>query len=323
MEKYNFEQAKKEYREFCIENTSVGIFLQPWYLDAACIDKGDNWEVILIKNDGKIIAAFPFGYKKQKGFRYIYNPFQVCRLDIWIDYGNRESKYKKFSYYEEIVKKVVELLPPYDRFQIAFSYKMKNWMPFYQLGFTQTTRYSQVIYPEKQEVIWNNLQKYRRKEIKNAIGTYTVKEINSSDVFYIFFEQYYKKKGEDVSFSRIQFEALYQAAKKNNAVIVTGAYSENGTLVAELFTIYDKERSYTLFVAFDNDSAGARAFLDWYGICKFVNQEITYDFEGSMISGVAEYNRRYNAEMEPYFVISKESRRYKILIKIKELLKLI
>ena len=105
--------------------------------------------------------------------------------------------------------------------------------------------------------------------------------------------------------------------------MATGAFSEDGTLVAELFTIYDYRRSYTLFVAFENDFPGARAVLDWHGICKFTAQGITYDFEGSMISGVAEYNRRYNAEMEPYFIISKESKRYAVLKRIKEIFRLL
>ena len=214
MEKYDLKRAKEQYRSFCRDKVSMEIFLQPWYLDAACVNENDNWEVILVKEEERIVAAFPFGYKKSKGFWYIYNPFQVCRLNIWIDYGNRESDYKKNAYYCEIVTKILGLLPPYDRFQIAFSHEICNWTPFYQYGFEQTTCYSQIIKPMEWDIIWRNLQKYRRKEIKNAEKLYEIEEIDSFSKFFDFFESYYTKKGKKVSFKRRQLEALYEATKK-------------------------------------------------------------------------------------------------------------
>ena len=81
MIEYDFDKAKEEYRELCRDNETIQIYIKDWYLDAAC-QNVEDWKVILVKENGKIMAAFPFQHIKKKGLWSISNAFQVARGGI-------------------------------------------------------------------------------------------------------------------------------------------------------------------------------------------------------------------------------------------------
>lgn len=321
MHEYNFENSKQEWRKTCEQKQDISIFMKDWYFDAVC-DNSDDWKVITIKENNKVVAGFPFEYTRGKRFWRIGNPWMVPRAGIWIDYGNRSAYYKRNSFEEEICEKIIELLPYFDIFCISFHARHQNWMPFYKNGFDQRTYYSHVIYPENvnENILWSALQKYRRKEILKAKEKYVVKTNQDWELFYSFFEWYYRKKDISISFTKEKYMKLSNALQKNGALKIDFAYDEKDKLCAALYSVLDFDRNYTLFVAFDSTEKGARALLDWKGIIDAMNLGKIYDFEGSMLSGVSDYNSRFNAFMEPYFYIQKESIRLKKIQAVKEFL---
>lgn len=318
---YDFETSKQEWRELCAQKQNISVFLKDWYFEAVC-NCAEDWKVITIKEDNRIVAGFPFEHVRGKKFWYIGNPWMVPRGGVWFDYGNRLSYHKKNSFEDQMCEKILMLLPPFDSFDILFHSDYKNWMPFYRNGFSQQTRYSHVIYSANtnEAVLWNNLQKYRRKELLKAKEKYRVEKSQDWKLFYDFFEWYYKQKKEAISFSKEKYISLSKALEAHDVLKIDFAYDEKDKLCAALYSVLDFDRIYTLFVAFDPAEKGARALLDWQGIVDAVNSGKTYDFEGSMIPGVADYNSRFNAFMEPYFYIRKENERLKKLQALKELI---
>ena len=320
MPEYDFENSKQEWRAICTQKQDISIFMKDWYFDAVC-DDTDDWKVILIKKNDKIVAAFPFEYTKRKIFWHIGNPWMTPRIGIWFDYENRTSYYKKNSFEEEICEEIIKLLPYYDIFNIPFQPQNKNWMAFYRNGFKQQTYYSHVIYPQNvdEKILWNNLQKYRRKEILKAKEKYSIKTETDWEKFYDFFEWYYRQKDVPISFTKERYMNLSRSLQEHSALKIDFAYDEMNRISAALYSVLDFDRNYTLFVAFDPVKKGARALLDWKGILDAINLGKIYDFEGSMIPGVADYNSRFNSFIEPYFYVEKESRRIKRVEAIKEI----
>lgn len=320
MYNYDFQLSKSEWRELCNYRQDISVFIRDWYFDAVC-DNTDAWQVITIKENNRIVAAFPFEYTKGK-FWNICNPWMVPRGGIWFDYGNRHSYLKINSFEEEMCEKIIGLMPYYDNFIISFNSKYKNWMPFYKNKFSQQTYYSHVIYPDSTDTkkLWDELQKYRRKEIAKAKEKYRIVSNQDWELFYKFFEWYYKQKQTKISFSNEKYKKLSRALEKYDALKIDFAYNDKNKICAALYSILDFDRNYTVFVAFDPTEKGARALLDWKGIEETVNSGKIYDFEGSMIPGVADYNSRFNAFLEPYYCIRKESDKLRKRQAIKELL---
>ena len=55
-------EKKKEYIKFCNENKKKQrIFHETWWLNSTC--GKDSWDVALVKDNNRIIAAFPYYFK--------------------------------------------------------------------------------------------------------------------------------------------------------------------------------------------------------------------------------------------------------------------
>ena len=57
---------KARYADFCKDGEDIPVFLAPWWLD---LDAGpDNWEVVLLENNGELVGALPFCFARLKLF---------------------------------------------------------------------------------------------------------------------------------------------------------------------------------------------------------------------------------------------------------------
>lgn len=309
-EDYDFDTAKSRYRAFCTEtHNDLQIFAQPWYLDAACASPND-WRVIIYEENGKITAAFPFQYHrvKRKGW-CIDNPFQAARLGLWIDYGNRTAVGKRESFEDMIVQYIIDRLPPYDYFSVWFDARFQNWQQFYRNGFQQTTRYSYCIHSSA-DALMQSVSSGGRWEIRSAAKTHEVAIDNNIDSYWMLFQQSFLVRKRTCSYSEAQFRKLAEAVIANQAGNMYFCWQKDSGEVSSIaFVFHDRMRSYNMFNTFlENSSKSTQPLCTYQSIYDALSAGRVFDFEGSMIPGVARYNsQKFNAEQEPYFHITNTS----------------
>ena len=168
---YDFEAAKEEYIRFCEnEDNDIQIFAQPWYLDAVC-ETPEDWRVIVYKENDRIVAAFPFCYKKGKyGLWHIFNPLFTPRLGIWMLYKDRKKESTREAFENKVVEHIIENLPYFDEMKISFDSRFQNWQQFYRNGFSQTTMYSYIIHEEDEiEALLTSKMRNRIKNHRNCL----------------------------------------------------------------------------------------------------------------------------------------------------------
>ena len=68
---------KEIYRDFCQDNSSLWLFSQPWWLDAAA--GAGNWDVALVLRGNQVAAALPYSRKRLAGFR----AYKMPELPPW------------------------------------------------------------------------------------------------------------------------------------------------------------------------------------------------------------------------------------------------
>ena len=73
---------------------NIPIFMRDWYLDCTT---HDNWEIIIAIESDKIIAVFPFKYRRKGSFKFIENPRLTPRLGIWYTNGLTDKKKRKIN----------------------------------------------------------------------------------------------------------------------------------------------------------------------------------------------------------------------------------
>ena len=214
-------------------------------------------------------------------------------------------------------------MPRYDSFQIVFNPDFTDWTPFCRRGFEQTTCYTYVVDPkdyENEEELFDSFQKTRRKNIKKAEQLYTVDHDMTGDEFYDFLIDAYKEKAKRLSYSYEQFHRLDEAVAEHNARIIYRAKDVSGNTVAVCYMICDTGRWYHMFGTFKQAARGAKELISWSGMKDCMRQNVVYDFEGSMIQGVAEYNRGFHVKKVPYYVISNDSDKMKLIKSLKTIM---
>lgn len=316
---YDFAQAKSEYRVFCeAGDHDLPVFALPWYLDAACASSED-WQVVLYKEDGQIRAAFPFAYTKGKyGLWRIHNPWQAARLGIWIDYREKSKRPGSRETYESaVVADIISKLPYYDEFCAAFDARFQNWQPFYRMGFQQTSHYSYVLDPP--ENLLAQLSYNMRREVRLLQKDYTVDGHISLEEYWDFFEKSYRQRGRTPSYGKEPFFRLCEAALRQRACRLIGCRDQSGSLFSIAGVFMDSRRMYNMFNTFDTSTKfSTLPLVTLYAIESARQMGLLFDFEGSMIPGVANYNLKFNAVKEPYFVITDYSDKYRLLNGLRE-----
>jgi hypothetical protein len=298
--------TKQQYIQFCAEHPDIPIFSQPWWLDVVC---PEQWDVILVEKNDKVIASFPFCKTKSKRiFTHIGLPPLTQKLGPYIVYdSNKMSENKKIGYEHEIYNAIIDKLPKADSFAINFDWKYKNWLPFYWKGFKQTTRYSYILDNIKEHDY--TFAQYKIQKIQK-IQKQKIVELKydlSSDAFYDYFSDVVHARGETVSFSKTLFNQLYEAVYTNQAGRVFYCADKENNIHAINLTVWDKESAYYLIAMRKkeyNTSGGTEFLVD--ETIKYVSQFVNrFDFEGSMIKGVEEAYRYYGSHQTEYYAISK------------------
>lgn len=287
-------------------------------MDAVCAPD-EEWRVILYKENNRIRAAFPFAYMKGKhSFWRIHNPWQAARLGIWIDYRGKPEKAGTRELYEnKIVEEIVGHLPYFDEFNIAFDARFQNWQQFYRMGFQQTSHYSYTL--ENGTDVLQTLSSKTRNQYRALEQEYHVTENIGIEEFWAFFEKSFQQRGRLISYSKEQFFRLYEAVQNHGCCHLIACRDSGGQVFAVVYTISDSRRLYTMFNTFDTTPKRSPLPLATLRAIDLANQEgLSFDFEGSMIPGVANYDVKFHGVKEPYFVISNHSDKYRFFNGLRE-----
>lgn len=307
---YDFTQAKEEYQTLCAKNPpGLYVFQQPWWLDA--VAGPENWGVCLYKQGSQISGAWCFHFRRYGKKLRIYEPPFTQFTGIWLRYPQNQKYEKRLAYEKEVTNALLSQLEelPLIAFSQSFSIDYTNWQPLYWKGFRQTTRYSfrigDISNPSAVEACFGHA---KRKNIKRALSEelevgfdLSAREFYESHVLTL------SKQGATISYPFDLFQRMYQTAYEHDGGRVIWARDKDGNLHAALFVIWNKTCAFDLISTIDPDyrASGASTLLVRDMIRYLSDKTAAFDFEGSMIEGVANSFSQFGTVQIPYFHISK------------------
>lgn len=314
---------KQKYREFCQTEKDIPIFSKNWWLDAVCGE--DNWNVVIVEKDHKLLASLPY-YKKQESiFNIITLPQLTQTMGVYIKYPKNQKYEKKLSYEKQVMRELIENLPHLDSFNQQFHYSITNWLPFYWKGFQQTTRYTYIIEDLKNiDLIWENLNNKTRTDIRKAEKHVKVISNDNIELFHQMSSMTFERQNLDMPYSIEFMKKLDRTCQNNNNRKIFFAIDENEQIHAAIYIVWDENSAYYLMGGGDPKlrNSGANHLLIWEAI-KFASTVTkTFDFEGSMIEPIEKFFRSFGAVQKPYFQIYKtNSKLWKIKSIIDKMIK--
>ncbi len=268
----------------------------------------ENWNVVLVERNSKIIATLPFYKVKKRSLTLIMKPKLTQFMGIWIRYPQGQSYKKKLSFEKKIINELINKLPNFDDFKQSIQYTLTNWLPFYWNGFQQTTHYTYVIEDLTDlQKIYSNFKSSLINRIKKAEKIVTIKDDLTIEQFYEINKYAFKKSKRNIPYTYEFLKKLDEKCFKNKCRKILYAIDENGLIHSAIYLVWDVNSTYRLMSAYDPvfSKSGASALLGWKAIQFASTVSKRFDFEGSMLENIEERNRTFGAIQKPYFHLQK------------------
>jgi len=291
---------KDKYIDLCKANEAIPVFGQAWFLDIVC---DNSWSVSLaFDKEGKVSGAWPYMFRKRKGFSFLQMPDYTPYLGPYIYYPKHiNSEYKRNSFYFQTVQALEGQLPRASYTCLKLSPENDTWYPLYSKAYKQTSRYTYVIdHKIGLEKITSNL----KPQLRNVVSKGDYASISED---YTPFLELLKQTFSEKGITRFYHE------DKIRRLIETAVSHEQGTLYtykdmdSGIFVLEDQEKCYLLFTTTNSKGKSEEgvAQLIWKAIKDAVGKGKDFDFEGSMLPGVEKFFRSFGGKQEAFHEVKK------------------
>lgn len=271
--------------------------MQAWYLDAVC--DGGEWEVSLIREGEELVAAYTYFVKQKMGFKYITMPPFVKVMGPYIS-----SKYRDLKKSHQLLEQFIAQLPNLDCIKQDLHYSVSNWLPFHWADFKQSGRYTYLIDLSDLELVFSNINRNMKRNIRKAANQLSVKQDLPIEEFYAINKMSFDRQGISIPYNLDQLKKHDAALAAKNARKIFYAVDEQGQIHSASYLIWDQSSSYYHLSGDDPNlrQSGAGILLIWEAIqysCNELGLQ-TFDFEGSMLKPVEQIRRQFGAQQQHY-----------------------
>ena len=296
---------KELYREFCKSSSDLPIFMTDWWLDAVCA--GKQWDVLLNFNEkGEIQAALPYLLRKRAWMKYIIMPQQTQIGGIWVsDAVLADSENRIADICQDFARQLAEmgLSYYYQHYPIGTPAAEQMRAQGFKVKERITYRIEDLSNLDK---VINAFSKNKKRQLQKALSLHADMKMNVED-FYRFHMRCLQEQGKQISYSREFLLVLERkTARLQQSQIVSICNADNEVLAAA-FLIWDKHSMYYLIPCYDQKykDSGAGALLVLEAIKLARQKGVAFDFEGSMIRGVANHYKQFGSTPTTYYSIEK------------------
>ncbi|HTB05403.1 MAG TPA: GNAT family N-acetyltransferase [Bacteroidia bacterium] len=309
---------KEIYRQ--LEPKCLPIFHKPFFLNSVV---KDNWDVIPIVVENKIVACLPYTIQQIKGYKNFTQPPMAQFLGPWIDAGylikDKVRKQKK------IMNELYDRLPACSSYLQNWSPDIDNWLPLYWKGYSQTTKYTNVISDLTDlNTVWEHFDSDVKRRIRKSEEKFKVQPHEDFEVFFNVLEDSFNRKGAKNPLKCEIFSSMDGACSQNLCRKMLVAKDTAGNIAGGIYLIWDSRSVYYMAGGFTAGNSDVMCLLIWEGIKLAASMKLQFDFEGSMIESIEHFFRSFGPVQKPYFTVSKiNSRKIKIIDNIKSIQKAI
>ncbi|MEY8200576.1 MAG: GNAT family N-acetyltransferase [Colwellia sp.] len=297
----------ERYRELCESESSIPIFSQPWWLDATC---GNRWDVCLVEGANGMLASMPYVIKSHYGFVELSQSPLTQKLGPWLK-PSSAKRGKVLGQQKKLLSKLISQLPKYDYFNQKWDCSYTNWLPFYWLGFSQTTRITyQLSNLGDLNAVWEGLQSNIKGDVRKALKhNVKLKENPTIEEFIELNKKVFARQQKSLPYSEELVRIIDRACLQHQRGKLFVVADDKGHNHAAVYLIWDENSAYYLMGGGDADlrNSGATSLCLWEAI-KFASTVTKkFDFEGSMIEPVEKFFKAFGAEQVLYHAISKSN----------------
>ncbi len=311
---------ERKYAQWIAEQPNVPIFLQPWWMDAVSI--GKHWEVKVwetqpktqccpgaqasspAKDNGEVIAAMPYLLRQRLGMRFVVMPQMTQLAGAWL-----ASNVNPETIADAIDSHLKSLHLSYYYQQFPINSPIPALLA--NRGYTVSPRVTYRIEDcSDVEKIIAGYNRNKQRQLKKS-AAFTLRQDNlSPDEFHRFHQSALAAQGKVISYSEPFLRQLLDAVLQHRQGIVLTLYDNQSpaqTMIAVALYVWDADAVHYLIAAQhpDYQHQGLMARLVTEGIRLAHQRHLAFDFEGSMIPGVAKHFAQFGATPATYYSVER------------------
>ncbi len=296
-------------------------FHQPWWLDAVAPGR---WKAVEVRHDGVLAARLPYVIRRRYGLTLLTMPPLTPVLGPWL--AETQGKYESaLTRQHRLLTELLEGLPRFDLFNHNFHPSVTNWLPFYWRGFTETTRYTYRLEQTRDlAAVWSALRDKTRNAIRKAEQQgIVVEESDDIETLIGLYAKSFARQGLPLPCEPELIRRIDQASGRENARTLFIARGRDGTPHSAVFCVHDRTSCYYLLQGGDPAfrGSGANVLAVWRSIEFAGKAGRAYDFEGSVHKSIEHFVRSFGATQTPYLQVRGASRRMRVLLAGREMLR--
>lgn len=275
---------KERYRKFCAANTIVPVFSHPVWLDAVA----ENWDVCLICEDKKIIAALPYCWKGNLFTKRIYLP-DVSFYQSVLFFGDADKNMK-----QQLTEKLLLQLPNTVKSYFKFLPEHHN-IQLSKYGF-EKDEYNTYTIPKEQSAIIISTNHKRNIQKGNKLN-YSIRESKHTEQSFALLIATFERQHIKPKITLADFKKLNALAKKHSFGKTLDCIDTDKNLLASVFVAEDNSCTYYLFGGYDTNykNSGAMTFLLNHVIRDAHQRKADFNFCGSSKKSIAAYFEGFGA----------------------------
>jgi len=275
----------------CIMDSVNGIvYALSWYLDIVC----PGWGALV---EGNYETVMPLTAGEKYGIPYLYQPYFTQQLGVFSIKKPDPGKVEEF----------LNSIPEKYKF-IEINLNIFNNLETKNFTITKNVTY-QLDLIEPYDKLFGNYSTNTKRNLKKAEENriYVSEGIKPDDLTALFRENAPPdiKKIKERHYLNLKHIMLF--AQRSRIGKLYGAYSSNNSLCAGAFFISSQNKSIYLFSAASNKGKeqGAAFAIINHHIKNNSEKNITLDFEGSNISGLARFYSSFGANASEYLSVKR------------------
>ncbi len=295
---------KEQYAVLCQQHPDIPLFMQSWWLDGVCA--GKQWDVLLVKNEQEeVIAAMPYLLRKRLGLKYIIMPQQTQIGGIWIHPDVRDSMMSTRHICEDIASQIKSLKLAYYYQQYPIGSAAPEYMKALDFKVKERTTY-RIEDLSDIDAVLDAFSKNKKRQLQKALSLHVDFNLSAED-FYQFHTQSLAEQDKTINYTREFFLVMFQKAIKHHCGQIIAIRNADDVLMAAVFVVWDKQSMYYLIPCYSPQykDSGAGALLALEAIKFARTQQVAFDFEGSMIRGVAQHYKQFGSTATSYYSVHK------------------
>jgi Acetyltransferase (GNAT) domain len=295
---------KESYIFLCQNEATIPLFMQPDWLDVVC---GNElvWNVVLSKNrEGVVDAVLVFCLKKKYGITQITMPHFTQFTGFWF----LEKLSQDIDNQQVVINMLLEKLPKIIRTNLRFHYNFSNNKLLLNQNFEVENKQTQVLENlQNLDFLYQNLSQNVQRNIKKANQYFRVEIIDNFDLFYPIINTVFERQNKTNPIPLSIWQSVHTFIHQKECGKVYFSMDENNEAHAAVMVVWDANTMYLLANGSTEKGRKLSAMtqLIWHVITENAGNVDTFNFFGSSIPAIQEFNLRFNAENKTYFSVMK------------------